>query len=245
MPKDLCLAGRIAEATGIEISWERPRKGALSGACVAFDYAVGRQYLLLLKTSGPEPVVLSPPFARVNEEVSGRDDPWVVGIERYIAISKLLTFEERNSALQDLRARAEPESELHKDITAFLDHPWPGKPAAALARYLAPGIEIPETRRALYLLAGQPPEESRHAVDELLASSRAQQLVSPLAELRGQTWPLSVLEPAGRSGPLVASGAGVAFPEPLGREHPTRHRTASHWRSLEMPSSDLRAQLPP
>lgn len=181
-PQELCLAGRSAEATGIEASWSRPRQGAMTGACAAFDYAVGHKYLLLLKADGTNYVVLSPPFARVNEEVSGRDDPWVVGIEKYIAISKLPSYPDKENALRALLSKAQPDSELHKDLAKFLRYPWAEKPVKELMRYLTPGNRLPEMRRALYLLAHQPPTESRTVVDELLNSRQAKELTSPLAE---------------------------------------------------------------
>jgi hypothetical protein len=50
-------------------------------SCFARSYAMGRQYLLLLKGGTPYWAPLSP----TNEEVSGPSDPWITWVRRTLA----------------------------------------------------------------------------------------------------------------------------------------------------------------
>jgi hypothetical protein len=187
LPHDLCLAGYEAPSTGIQSSWAEPREGALAGGCMAYDYAIGHLYLLMLtrETTGWT-VVSEGAFRRVNEEVSGVDDPWVAGIQRYVDIASLPSRAEKRKALEAVLETEKKGTELYKDSEKYLRFPWPSTPGDELVRFLAADADVSIRRRALFLAAGKPVEETRLAVDALLESPGASEILWPLAEYAAQ-----------------------------------------------------------
>jgi hypothetical protein len=83
------------------------RRGALAGGCVAYDYRVGGQFLLLLGPNGPPWAPLFVPFARVNEEVTGPSDPWVAAVRRYVKVAALADPVKERAELERVRAEAQ------------------------------------------------------------------------------------------------------------------------------------------
>jgi hypothetical protein len=57
------------------------RDGGIYGNCYAYDYKMDGYFLLFLKNQSPYWADL----AATNEEVSGRDDPWVIWVKEHLS----------------------------------------------------------------------------------------------------------------------------------------------------------------
>ncbi|APR86052.1 Hypothetical protein A7982_11401 [Minicystis rosea] len=122
-PKDaITLQGFVARYAGPSPvdDFSRARPGASAGACIAYDYRVGGQFLLLLRGSASKWATLGTPFARVNEEVTAPNDPWLAAVRHYARIAGLADPVKERAALEALRVAAEK-------------HPSPSQPAALAA----------------------------------------------------------------------------------------------------------------
>ena len=81
-PRRLTLDGTLVardDYNGSPVPYTSVRPDGLRGACFAYAYRAGAQYLLLLRPD-PERGGLTPywePLAPVNEQVRGARDPWV------------------------------------------------------------------------------------------------------------------------------------------------------------------------
>jgi len=58
------------------------RRGALAGSCIAYDYRLGKNYVLFGTPYETMFAVSGPPFSRVNEEVDGPESPWTQAVSR-------------------------------------------------------------------------------------------------------------------------------------------------------------------
>ena len=136
-PKDvITLHGSAAQYAGAGPvgDFASARPGAGMGACVAYDYEVGRRFLLLLHGSSGKWSTLGTPFARVNEEVTAANDPWLASVRHYARIAALADPAKERAALEALRAAAEKS-------------PSPSQPAA-LADDLARHARTPSTYKS-------------------------------------------------------------------------------------------------
>jgi hypothetical protein len=109
-PKDvITLEGYVGRYAGPSPvgDFSAARPGAASGGCIAYDYEVGRQFLLLLRGQGPRWATVGIPFARVNEEVTTPGDPWLASVRRYAQVAALADPVKERAALEALRAQAE------------------------------------------------------------------------------------------------------------------------------------------
>ncbi len=87
-------------------SFDMARPGAQRGACNAYDYKIGTNYLLFL---GNEPgdttgMVGGPPFSRVNEEAA-EGSAWLATVRHYVRISLLEDGAAQRSALLELQVQ--------------------------------------------------------------------------------------------------------------------------------------------
>lgn len=110
--------------------FSRARRGAYAGGCVAYDYAVGKSFLLLLARSGSSWRPLGAPFARVNEEVDPAGEPWLTAVAAYVRVLALPAARQ-DAAFAKLAAQG---GAIGDDVTAHLAAPTPGKPFAMLRR---------------------------------------------------------------------------------------------------------------
>jgi len=83
------------------------RRGALSGACNAYDYKLDLLYVLFINGQDGQWGVSGPPFCRINEDVAGPDAPWVKAVTHYIRIAALGAVELQKAALRELAAQTE------------------------------------------------------------------------------------------------------------------------------------------
>jgi hypothetical protein len=81
VPAQLSVVGRVADKSdfnGESVPYHWTRSDGLTGACFAYAYQLGGEYLLLLR--GATPGSLTPywaPLQPTNEQVHGAADPWV------------------------------------------------------------------------------------------------------------------------------------------------------------------------
>jgi hypothetical protein len=86
LPSDLRIPGGLTSRSEfnqdpVPYRWVRP--SGQRGSCFSSEYQQGGEFLLLLR--GPSADSLSPywaPLAPTNEQVQGRDDPWVTWVRR-------------------------------------------------------------------------------------------------------------------------------------------------------------------
>lgn len=162
----ITLGGSLGQYMGASAvgDFSHARPGAAAGACVAYDYHLGGQFLLLLRQSPSGWATLGTPFARVNEEVTIPDDPWLATVRHYVRIAALADPVKERAALEALRAAAEKSPspsrprELAIDIQRHARTPSAHKTFAELkAMYDAPRPEHPRPRALLAIsMRGDP-----------------------------------------------------------------------------------------
>lgn len=124
----------------LEGDFLQARPGAYSGACVAYDYQLGKKFVLFLdRNQSGVWVVSGPPFTRINEEVSGAEAAWVVAVRHYARIGALRNYESEKNALKSLdesaRRGEDPRNfprELIADLEKHFKTPSPSKSYADL-----------------------------------------------------------------------------------------------------------------
>jgi hypothetical protein len=115
--------------------FSRARLGAYAGSCTAWDYAVGKSYVVLLDPYGGRWDTLGVPFARVNEEA---EPIWLKAVEEYVRIGGIADAVKRRAAIDALIARGKKkkasaaDSAMAADLDLHLRTPTPGKPFAEL-----------------------------------------------------------------------------------------------------------------
>jgi hypothetical protein len=88
--------------------FSKARPGAYSGACTAWDYAIGKHYVLFLEQYDGGWDTLGLPFTRVNEEIdpaAAGGAPWLAAVTAYAQIAALPAPADRRKALDALVAR--------------------------------------------------------------------------------------------------------------------------------------------
>jgi len=118
---------------GKQSDFSRARPGAYAGSCIAYDYALGEHYLLLLELQDGHWVVSGPPFTRANEEVDASGDPWVAAVRAYVRVAALKAPAARRKQLRKLQKRGEAKKAspahalLAGDIASHFGHASPHK----------------------------------------------------------------------------------------------------------------------
>jgi hypothetical protein len=116
--------------------FQRARPGTYAGSGSAYDYQIGKTYLLFLQH------FLVPPgyplqegwvvgervwqvgvsvLSRDREEVSETSSPWVQAVEQYVRIDRLNDYEKEKSALRELRALAAADTPNEKFPVALVE----------------------------------------------------------------------------------------------------------------------------
>ena len=104
-------------------------------------------YLLLLKSTDAGLIPLGWPFARVNEEVSGPDDPWLLGAIEYARVAAFGDRGRQIDALRRLASTSLEDSELRRDLERYFSFPWPSHPVSLLLPFLAESNDRQVRRR--------------------------------------------------------------------------------------------------
>jgi hypothetical protein len=159
-------------------SFARARKGAYAGSCTAYDYKIGKHYLLFLGEYDGKWDTRGDPFTRVNEEVEPKNDPWTIAVKKYIEIAALPKLEERKKQFDALIARGKQpkasttDKAIGEDIAAHLVRPTPYKSFAELDEMyrVADGL----TRNAIVqAIGGGGDVAARGFMKDLVAAVRA------------------------------------------------------------------------
>ena len=136
----LALRGSLGHYLGASpaLDFSRARPGAFIGGCVAYDYAAGHHYVLLLAPYMGGWATHGGPFTRVNEEVDGENAPWAVAVREYVRVADLASAADRRKALEALVARGtaakatSTEKVIAADVKAHFAAVTPGKSFAEL-----------------------------------------------------------------------------------------------------------------
>lgn len=158
---DVIKSGGLAKGAGLTLAgfdqyggrskpddFSRARPGAYAGGCVAYDYRVGKSFLLLLRRDRGTWSTLGVPFARVNEEIDPKGEPWLDAVRAYVRVLALPPAQQ-GPALAKLVALG---GAIAADVTAHLAAATPDKPFAMLARRFA---EAQGDRSQLLLAIGK------------------------------------------------------------------------------------------
>jgi HEAT repeat protein len=162
------------------------RPGAGTGGCIALDYKLDSQFLLFLIRDGKTWDVRMVPFARVNEEVSGPEAPWVEGVRRYLKISALDGVDARKAALRVTAAEKEKAVPgLASDIDRHFLQPHGSKPFDDLLRLYQQAPDESGREQVLWAFAhGKHPQAARLFRD-LVESGQWLRVTGPVAEYVG------------------------------------------------------------
>jgi hypothetical protein len=114
------VVGRVVEYQGRntgEVPYETARPGA-GGGCLALDYALGREYLLMFANESLDWAPLAP----VNEEVAGPNDKWVTWVraevKRRPRTKPRAGSVETKDKVNDIRQRLRDEQDREKRVRA-------------------------------------------------------------------------------------------------------------------------------
>ncbi len=148
--------------------FSRARPGAYAGSCTAWDYAVGKRYVMLLKQYGGGWDTMGVPFARVNEEA---EPIWLRAVEEYTRIAALDPAK-RRPALDALVARGKAkkasaaDKAIAADVALHLVTPTPAKPFLELQRMLGKTNDAGERARIVLAIGvgGDPVAKGRMSV---------------------------------------------------------------------------------
>jgi hypothetical protein len=151
--------------------FSRPRQGAGAGACIAYDYRLKSRFLLFLSRSGKEWYVSMIPFARVNEEVSGADAPWVLAVTEYVRIAALAVVEDRKKGLREL-AESTKVPGLKVDIARHFQRPHGSKPFEDLKELYDHAQSEDARDRVLWAFANGKHASAGELMRTVLASDR-------------------------------------------------------------------------
>jgi hypothetical protein len=151
--------------------FSRARPGAYTGSCTAWDYKLGKHYLLFLEQYRGRWNTRGTPFTRVNEEVAPKGDAWTAVVTEYARITALPDPAARRKALDALAARGG--KAVAADVQHHLAAATPYKSFAELdAMYRA--AATPQERNRIALAIGVGGDRAARAfMKDLVASLRA------------------------------------------------------------------------
>lgn len=158
--------------------FSRARKGAYAGSCTAWDYKLGRHYLLFLAEYDKKWDTRGDPFTRVNEEIDPKGDPWTVAVKKYLEIAALPKLEDRKKAFDALIAKGKQpkasatDKAIADDIATHLVRPTPYKSFAELDEMYR--VAAPDERNAIVQAIGAGGDlAARGFMKDLVAAVRA------------------------------------------------------------------------
>lgn len=140
--RSLNLSGGLGYYLGRSLpeeGFDQARPGSQTGGCIAYDYSPGKDFLLFLNDGKPgwdsfAWRVYGYSFARVNEEVVGRDDLWLEAVRLYVKLAAIPDPNERLERVTQLRREAK--GPLADDLSRYLGTITADKPVRMLASEL-------------------------------------------------------------------------------------------------------------
>lgn len=169
------------------------RPGADTGACNAYDYQIGKKFLLFVKRNKAAWDITGAAFSRINEEVGSSDSPWVIAVRHYARIGSLGNYEAEKAELRRVQESAKRGKEASKypaglirDIDCFFKSPYPTRSYEDLIiLYSNPSKE--ERKNVLWAFAKGKHPEAKPFIQDLLQSGRWEEYIDPVSEYVKQT----------------------------------------------------------
>jgi HEAT repeat protein len=173
----------------VEGNFNDLRRGAMTGACNAYDYQLGKKFLLFVNKTKDGWIISGPPFSRINEEVSNSDSPWVIAVRHYIRISSLNNYEAEKVALKRLqenarrgKATGKYPAGLVKDVERYFKSPYPTKSYQDLLTiYQSSSREV--RRNVLWAFAQGKHPEAKSFIQNLMQTPEWEEYIAPVSEL--------------------------------------------------------------
>ena len=185
------------------------RPGAGRGACNAYDYQVGKRFLLFVNKTKEGWSISGAPFSRINEEVSDNNSPWVNAVRHYVRISALSNYEAEKVELKKLLENAKGGKDVKKyprglirDIEYFFKTPYPTKSYQDLIT-LFDNSSKEVRRNVLWALAWGKHPEAKPFIQTLLQSDGWEEYIAPVSEYANQTKDRSFVKPLGSAYPNI------------------------------------------
>ncbi|HEX7998545.1 MAG TPA: hypothetical protein VF528_09155 [Pyrinomonadaceae bacterium] len=177
------------------------RPGAGTGACNAYDYQVGKKFLLFVnKNKAGGWRISGAPFSRINEEVSNSDSPWVIAVRHYTRISSLNNYEAEKVELRKLQENAKRGDEakkypagLVKDVEEYFKSPYPTKSYQDLIK-LYNNFSNKERRQVLWAFAWGKHPEAKPLIQNLLQAGKWEEFIAPISEYAKRTKDRSLIK---------------------------------------------------
>ncbi len=171
-----------------EHDFTSPREGAFAGMCTAYDYRVGKIFVLLLRRVDSEWLPSGPPFTRINEEVDSINSPWVIAIRHYVKIAGLNDYEAEKLELKKLEevALKNLDSPLYPlglahDIQRHFQTPYPTRSYTDL-KALFDAAPTDSRSDIVWALAKSTHPEAATFIRELIRSGQFTSYIGPVAE---------------------------------------------------------------
>lgn len=185
------------------------RPGAGTGACNAYDYQVGKKFLLFVSQTKEGWSVAGPPFSRINEEVSDNNSPWVTAVRHYARISSLGNYEAEKVELKKLLANARGGKDVKKyppglisDIENYFKSPYPTRSYQDLITLFNNSSK--EVRRdVLWALAWGKHKEAKPFIRNLLRAGGWEEYIAPVSEYAKRTKDYSFVKALGSAYPKI------------------------------------------
>lgn len=167
--------------------FSRARPGAYTGACNAYDYQVGKKYVLFLNEYENRWQISGPPFSRINEEVTSLESPWVVTVKHYVRISLIGNYEKEKEQLKKLseitlktdNIKEYPKG-LVEDVSTYFKKPYPTKSYSDLLALYQSATSEQEKEYVLWALAQAGHDEAKPFFINLLETDQWQKYPYPV-----------------------------------------------------------------
>jgi len=183
----------VYRGKGDEKDFRGARPGSGTGGCNAYDYQIGKKFLLFVSKYEGQWIVDGLPFSRINEEVSGAGSPWVVAVRHYARISSANDYESAKIELIKLQERARRGKEakaypvgLVADIDRYFTSAYPAKSYQDLMTLYDRSAQEGR-RKVLWAFAQGPHLEAVPLVRNLMQSSEWEDYIGPISKLVEQT----------------------------------------------------------
>jgi len=157
------------------------RPGAGTGGCIAYDYRLGRLFLLFLEKHEEGWEVWMSPFSRVNEEVEGEDAPWTRAVIQYLRIAELGTAGGQKEALRALMVREHGVPGLSADVERHFRSPHGSKSFEDLEAIYERAENDDTRRRILWAYANGQHSKAATFIRDLIGSGDLSTFIEPVS----------------------------------------------------------------
>jgi hypothetical protein len=129
VPDTIVLNGYLTDRddfNDVPLPYRFVRPGGRAGSCFANSYKEGAQFLLFLKRSGSGYTTNISALGPTNEQLQGREDPWLKWVKAYLTPcaspdSQGLNYGDRSKPeLENLMAQRQPDLEKYRIAKCYL-----------------------------------------------------------------------------------------------------------------------------